>query len=81
MGRPTGVADSEGAVEVKLSHFAFQIRHSACLLDEAERPALEDRDTGRVIAPVFKALKAFENKRGCFLFSNVADDSAHRFDY
>ena len=59
MGCPPGVADSEGAVEVELSHFAFQVRDSARLLDEAKRPALEDRDTRGVIAPVFKALEAF----------------------
>ena len=76
---PAGVADAEGAVERMLAQNLFKVGELAWSATHFKRGAgrAAHGDARRVIAAVFQAPQPLDDDRNYFLWTDVADNSAH----
>ncbi|MNW65535.1 hypothetical protein D3C74_439250 [compost metagenome] len=80
VGGPAGVSNAETANQRMLGQCGFEFADLARTTHALEGFVVgKDRDTGAVVAAVFKALEAFEQDGGDITFSNCADNSTHAY--
>ena len=78
VGRPTGVSDTDAALQRPVAQDALQVAELPEGLPHHDLALIEDGDAGGVVAPVFETPQAVEeNVHGAMLAPDVADDSAH----
>src|SRR5262249_45558460 len=77
MGRPTGVADADGAGERLTREAGFEIAQLALGPPADELPAFQRGDTGGIVAPVFEPLERIDKQARDRLTPENANNSAH----
>ncbi len=78
MGRPSGMADADGAADRLFGHAFGQVGKLALGPAAVDGPIDQGRDPGRIVAPVFQALQPFQQDRRGFFLADNSDDAAHR---
>jgi hypothetical protein len=78
VGRPAGVTQACRRLRAAVRRRgALQVPEVADRADIVQAVRLEQRDPGRIVAPVFEALQAVQKQRLNLLWSDISDDPAH----
>ena len=78
MRRPARMADAGGAGERLRLQLGFEVDELAAGAAARQKPVLERRDAGRIIAAIFEPLQRVDDERRDRLPPQNADDPAHR---
>jgi hypothetical protein len=77
VGRPTRVTETGRRGRRRLAGTLTKVLERADRACVPKAGAFEQRDSGRVVAPVLEALEAVEEQRLALTRPDVSDDSAH----
>ncbi len=74
---PTGVTNPDARCERRNIEAGLEILHLSSSAEAKQSTVLDQRDSGRVIAAILKALEALEKDRSCTLPSDITDNPTH----
>ena len=78
MRRPAGVGQADRRVRRPIPERHLEVGELAgLLLDEQVARLIDERDPGRVVAPVFEPLQALDEDGPRLTRADIADDAAH----
>ena len=77
MGRPTGMTDTDRAVQRLALQSGFEILEFAFGATPRELAALQCRDTRGIIAAIFEALERIDQMRRSRVTADDSDNAAH----
>ena len=77
VGGPAGVADAGMPLDGRAGEERFKAREFALGAPQRDAAAVQDGDTGRVVAPVLQLPQAIDQHRGGVAPADISYDSAH----
>src|SRR5580765_6587185 len=77
MRGPTGMTDADDSMKIFTRKEILQVGNFSFLFINFQ-PAIEQSNTGTVIAAVLKAFQSFQNNRIRFTRSDISNNSTHK---